>query len=174
MSSPCSVTVTKVNVERARLQVSLAILRELYNTPGPFSIAIFSSSSVPYTHTPSFPFRSREFLLPILPFDSMTCLRFWLSLATVLLTASTAIATRHPHMKRALSLIAQVSQSQMDSLTPVARYASASYCPPSSTLAWNCTDCQANPSFHPIAAGGNSVTVQYCKCSGSIRGKGHY
>ncbi|PIL24814.1 hypothetical protein GSI_12700 [Ganoderma sinense ZZ0214-1] len=89
----------------------------------------------------------------------MTCLCSWLRIATSLLAASQAIAMRHSRMKRAS--VTRVSQSQMDSLTPVAHYASASYCAPSSTLAWDCTDCQANPSFHPIAAGGNSFTVQY-------------
>ncbi len=93
----------------------------------------------------------------------MASVRSWLRAATAVLAAGVAVATPAPHLKRAAA-ITQVSQSQMDSFTAIAHYASASYCTPSSTLAWDCTSCQANPSFQPIASGGNGVTVQYCEC----------
>ena len=49
-------------------------------------------------------------------------------------------------------------------VTPAAHYASAGYCTPDSTLAWDCANCGANPSFKPIASGGDGATVQYCEC----------
>ncbi|KAM5534497.1 hypothetical protein V8D89_011829 [Ganoderma adspersum] len=89
----------------------------------------------------------------------MAPLRSWLRATTTVLTASGALAAPASHLKRAS--ITQVSQAQTNSLTPAAHYASASYCTPDSTLAWNCANCGANPSFQPIASGGNGATVQY-------------
>ncbi|KAI1790283.1 lipase [Ganoderma leucocontextum] len=75
----------------------------------------------------------------------MAPLRFWLRAAATLLVS-----------------VAQVSQSQIDSYTPISHYASAGYCKPDATLAWNCgANCQANPSFKPVASGGDGVVVQF-------------
>ena len=60
--------------------------------------------------------------------------------------------------------ITTLTTVQISSFTPYAFFASAGYCQPSATLAWNCgTNCQANPSFHPIASGGDGVVVQFCE-----------
>lgn len=92
----------------------------------------------------------------------MAPLRFWLRATTTALTASAVLAAPASHLKRAS--ITQVSQAQTNSLTPAAHYASAGYCTPDSTLAWDCANCGANPSFKPIASGGDGATVQYCEC----------
>ena len=74
-----------------------------------------------------------------------------------------------------------VAASTVSSYTPYTWYASAAYCSPASTLAWNCgsksrhcfgtpqcihqtvlANCQQNPGFVPIASGGDSVVTQYC------------
>ncbi|PIL24821.1 hypothetical protein GSI_12707 [Ganoderma sinense ZZ0214-1] len=89
----------------------------------------------------------------------MASLRSWLRATTAVLTTSAALAAPASHLKRAS--ITQVSQSQADTFTPTAHYASASYCTPDSTLAWNCANCGKNPSFQPIASGGDGVMVQY-------------
>lgn len=110
--------------------------------------------------------RPSSFLLAALPFGPMASLRSWLRLTTVLIIASGVLAAPALQTKRAA--ITQVSQSQLDSFTPIAHYASAGYCTPSSTLAWNCANCGANPSFQPVASGGDGATVQYCECSRSL------
>ncbi|KAL0953907.1 hypothetical protein HGRIS_005073 [Hohenbuehelia grisea] len=67
------------------------------------------------------------------------------------LLAVSAIATstsRYPEAK-----IAQ--------LKPYTYYASAAYCAPEITLAWSCGEsCDANPSFKPIASGGDGDDIQ--------------
>jgi len=55
-----------------------------------------------------------------------------------------------------------LAASAVSSYTPYTWYASAAYCSPASTLAWNCgTNCQSNPSYIPIASGGDGVVTQY-------------
>ena len=45
---------------------------------------------------------------------------------------------------------------------PYTHYASAGYCNPSSIISWSCgLDCNSNPSFHPVASGGDGALVQY-------------
>ncbi|EJF64333.1 lipase [Dichomitus squalens] len=90
----------------------------------------------------------------------MASLRLWLSAVTALLVASASLAAPAVHTKR--QSITSVSQSQIDSYTPSAWYAAAGYCEASATLAWNCgTNCQGNPSFKPIASGGDGSDVQF-------------
>ena len=60
--------------------------------------------------------------------------------------------------------ISALSQSEIATFTPYTHYASAGYCKPATTLAWNCgANCQANPSFVPVASGGDSVVTQFCE-----------
>ncbi|KAF9224206.1 alpha/beta-hydrolase [Gyrodon lividus] len=55
-----------------------------------------------------------------------------------------------------------LTRSQIDSYTPYTYYASAAFCTPAQTLAWNCgTNCAGNPTFEPVASGGDSYPVQY-------------
>ncbi|KAH0836865.1 Alpha/Beta hydrolase protein [Lanmaoa asiatica] len=58
--------------------------------------------------------------------------------------------------------ITALTTTQIDTFTPYTYYASAGYCTPTQTLAWNCgTNCAANPNFKPVASGGNGDSVQY-------------
>jgi len=58
--------------------------------------------------------------------------------------------------------ITTLSASQISTFKPYTFYASAGYCTPASTLAWNCgANCEANPTFHPVASGGDGDGVQF-------------
>ncbi|KAF8887332.1 lipase [Infundibulicybe gibba] len=58
--------------------------------------------------------------------------------------------------------ITTLSSAQISAFKPFSFYATTAYCSPASILAWSCgTNCKANPTFQPIAAGGNSVDVQF-------------
>ncbi|KAI0075336.1 lipase class 3 family protein [Panus rudis PR-1116 ss-1] len=58
--------------------------------------------------------------------------------------------------------ITTLSASQVSSFKPFTFYASAAYCQPANTLAWNCgVNCQANPTFEPIASGGDGDATQF-------------
>ena len=94
----------------------------------------------------------------------MVTLRVWLRATTALLAFGAALAAPSLLMKR--QAVSLVPQSQLSSYTSITHYASAGYCKPDATLAWNCgANCQANPSFHPIASGGDGVVVQFCESS---------
>lgn len=59
--------------------------------------------------------------------------------------------------------ITALTQSQITAFRPYTHFASTAYCSPKSTLAWNCGDnCQANPSFKPVASGGDGALTQFC------------
>ena len=58
-----------------------------------------------------------------------------------------------------------LGSQQIASFKPYAFYSSAAGCEPSQTLAWTCgKKCDANPTFQPVASGGDGAIVQYCKC----------
>ncbi|PPQ85402.1 hypothetical protein CVT25_006398 [Psilocybe cyanescens] len=55
-----------------------------------------------------------------------------------------------------------LSAATIASYKPYTYYASAAYCNPAATLAWNCgTNCAKNANFKPIASGGNGGLIQY-------------
>ena len=59
--------------------------------------------------------------------------------------------------------ITALSTSQIGSFKPFSFYASTAYCDPSLTLTWSCgANCEANPTFQPIASGGDGSSVQFC------------
>ena len=59
--------------------------------------------------------------------------------------------------------ITTLSTSQIEVFKPFTFFASAGYCQPSATLAWNCgANCEANPTFEPVASGGDGDKVQFC------------
>lgn len=71
------------------------------------------------------------------------------------------LASAIPTAEKRQSITA-ASTTQIDSYTPYTWYASTAYCEPSETANWSCgTDCEANPSFKPIASGGDSSDIQY-------------
>ncbi|KAF9269337.1 lipase [Marasmius fiardii PR-910] len=58
--------------------------------------------------------------------------------------------------------ITTLSTSQVSAFKPFSFYAAAAYCQPSTTLAWNCgANCQSNPTFKPVASGGDGDAVQF-------------
>ncbi|CAK5278174.1 unnamed protein product [Mycena citricolor] len=58
--------------------------------------------------------------------------------------------------------ITALTDAEIDLFTPYSYYAAAAYCPPNTTLAWNCsTNCDANPGFKPIASGGDGGATQF-------------
>ncbi|TFY81188.1 hypothetical protein EWM64_g2823 [Hericium alpestre] len=55
-----------------------------------------------------------------------------------------------------------ISTSQIGSYKPFTFFASAAYCQPSATLAWNCgANCDANSGFQPVASGGDGESTQF-------------
>ncbi|KAF7974908.1 hypothetical protein HWV62_11069 [Athelia sp. TMB] len=54
-----------------------------------------------------------------------------------------------------------LTTSQIDAYTPYTWYASTGYCESSTTINWSCgalahvADCEANPTFKPVASGGD-------------------
>lgn len=60
--------------------------------------------------------------------------------------------------------ITALSTSQISTFKPFTHYASTAYCQPSTTLTWTCgANCQANPTFEPIASGGDGDGTQFCE-----------
>ncbi|EJF64379.1 alpha/beta-hydrolase [Dichomitus squalens LYAD-421 SS1] len=67
-----------------------------------------------------------------------------------------------PVPQRRQENITPLARTQVSSFKPYTNYASTAYCEPANTLAWNCgPNCQANPSFIPIASGGDGVVTQF-------------
>ncbi|EKM50550.1 uncharacterized protein PHACADRAFT_263889 [Phanerochaete carnosa HHB-10118-sp] len=58
--------------------------------------------------------------------------------------------------------ITALSTTAIETFKPYTHYASTAYCQPSMTLKWTCgANCQANPSFVPIASGGDGDDIQF-------------
>ncbi|KAI0630903.1 lipase [Trametes polyzona] len=75
--------------------------------------------------------------------------------------ASAAPATNVADLVARQSITA-VSATEIASFTPFTHYASAGYCAASATLSWSCgANCAANPTFKPVAAGGDGDSVQF-------------
>ncbi|KAJ7490876.1 Alpha/Beta hydrolase protein [Mycena latifolia] len=82
----------------------------------------------------------------------------WLS-AVVLAFASLADAAPGLLARQAITTL---TAAQIGAFKPYTYYASAGYCAPAATLAWNCgANCDANPGFHPIASGGDGNAIQF-------------
>ncbi|EIW57887.1 lipase [Trametes versicolor FP-101664 SS1] len=79
-----------------------------------------------------------------------------LLLATLGLGAAVSPAAPDPQA------IITLSNADIASFLPYTRFAAVAYCPPSVTLAWICgANCETNPSFIPIAAGGDGNKIQF-------------
>jgi len=58
--------------------------------------------------------------------------------------------------------ITALSSTQIQGFDPFTHFASTAYCNPSSTISWSCgANCNANPDFIPVAAGGDGSSVQF-------------
>jgi len=63
---------------------------------------------------------------------------------------------------KARQSITTLTTTQISAFEPYAFYASTGYCSPSTTINWSCgANCEANPSFIPVASGGDGVDVQF-------------
>ncbi|KAF7309487.1 Lipase [Mycena indigotica] len=82
-----------------------------------------------------------------------------MALAIVLGLASLALAAPSLVARQAIT---SLTTAQVSAFKPFSFYASAAYCSPASTLAWNCgSNCAANAGFKPVASGGNGNSVQF-------------
>ncbi|KAF7798692.1 hypothetical protein EIP86_009916 [Pleurotus ostreatoroseus] len=81
----------------------------------------------------------------------------------ILVALSAVHAMPAPPPLRTRQSITALSSSQISAFKPYSFFASAGYCQPSATLAWSCgTNCEANPTFKPVASGGDGSSVQFC------------
>lgn len=95
------------------------------------------------------------------------------AVATLLASLFCAQVAAVPTAKR--QAITTLGTAQIDAFTPYTHFASTAYCSPASTLAWNCgTNCQANPSFEPVASGGDGDETQFCALSSESLGSSLY
>ncbi|CAA7265172.1 unnamed protein product [Cyclocybe aegerita] len=63
---------------------------------------------------------------------------------------------------RADANITTLSASEISSFKPYSFYANTAYCQPPQTLLWACgQSCDANPTFRPIASGGDGIDIQF-------------
>ncbi|KAI0075335.1 lipase [Panus rudis PR-1116 ss-1] len=79
----------------------------------------------------------------------------------LLCLAVSALAIPTPEVERRQA-ITTLSAAQVAAFRPFTFYASTAYCQPANTLAWNCgANCQANPTFEPVASGGDGDSTQF-------------
>ncbi|EKM50554.1 uncharacterized protein PHACADRAFT_213468 [Phanerochaete carnosa HHB-10118-sp] len=88
------------------------------------------------------------------------------SVSCLVLVAFAAVAQAAPRdfaaQQPIRTPIRALNDSQISAFRPYAFYASAGYCSPPTTLQWDCgTNCEATPSFIPVASGGDSDNVQF-------------
>ncbi|GJE91306.1 lipase family protein [Phanerochaete sordida] len=77
------------------------------------------------------------------------------------LAAALPAALAAPRLEARQSISA-LGTTTIESFKPYTFYASTAYCQPSATLTWTCgANCQANPSFEPIASGGDGDATQF-------------
>ncbi|KAI0825738.1 lipase [Irpex lacteus] len=80
-------------------------------------------------------------------------------LGLALLTLAVSVSAVPLEARQSISAL---SASQIGSFKPFTFYASTAYCDPSTTLTWSCgANCGANPSFKPVASGGDGDGTQF-------------
>ncbi|KAK7029439.1 hypothetical protein VNI00_014571 [Paramarasmius palmivorus] len=81
------------------------------------------------------------------------------AVVSTLLSALGALATPVLNTRQSVTTL---SSAQISAFKPLSFFAAAGYCPPATTLKWNCgSNCNANKDFKPIASGGNGASVQF-------------
>ncbi|KAI0085773.1 lipase [Irpex rosettiformis] len=82
-----------------------------------------------------------------------------LKLGLALLTLAVSVSAVPLEPRQSISAL---STSQISTFKPFTHYASTAYCNPSTTLTWSCgSNCQANPTFKPVASGGDGNGTQF-------------
>ena len=60
--------------------------------------------------------------------------------------------------------ITPLTPAQIAAFKPFTYFASAGYCDSSATATWTCGPiCDANPTFKPVASGGDGDDIQFCE-----------
>ncbi|TBU40517.1 hypothetical protein BD309DRAFT_982417 [Dichomitus squalens] len=73
-----------------------------------------------------------------------------------------ARAAAVPTTVKRQAAITALSTAQIAAFSPYTHYAGTASCSPESTLAWDCgATCEANPSFEPVASGGDGAINQF-------------
>ena len=111
--------------------------------------------------------------IPVLRLEIMasTSLRFVALLVAI--SACLAAPAPSPSWRRDFvsGNVTALSPAQITSFRPYTHFASTAYCQPNTTLKWDCgPNCDANPTFQPVASGGDGVLTQFCECRCSVRG----
>lgn len=66
-------------------------------------------------------------------------------------------------------VITPLTKAEITSFKPFSYYANTAYCDPSFTRNWTCgLNCEANPTFEPVASGGDGDKVQFCSYTCSV------
>ena len=91
------------------------------------------------------------------------------SLCVVVLKAASLVVAA-PRLLIARQSITTLSSTQVSSFKPYTFFASTAYCQPSTTLTWSCgANCNANPTFKPVASGGDGSGTQFCRSQRKLR-----
>lgn len=84
------------------------------------------------------------------------------TLGFILSTILAATIVRAAPRLEARQSVTTLSSAQVASYKPYTNYARTAYCQPAKTLTWGCgTNCEANPSFEPVASGGDGDSTQF-------------
>lgn len=79
----------------------------------------------------------------------------------LLLFSLVHLSTALPIVERQNNLVS-LSAAEIAAFRPFTSYASAAYCQPAKLRTWTCgKNCNANPSFQPVAAGGDGNDIQF-------------
>lgn len=123
----------------------------LFRTPRPHPVTVCKYALLAAAHQPSFAICFEGMILSV--FASLLLATFGLG---------AAVSSAAPDAQA----ITTLSNADIASFLPYTRFAAVAYCPPSVTLAWICgSTCETNPSFIPIAAGGDGNKIQFCECT---------
>ncbi|KAI0636124.1 lipase [Trametes polyzona] len=94
-----------------------------------------------------------------MPMASSFAVKALVALLAAASLASRAAALPTPDRRQTISVL---TQPQIAAFKPYTHYASTAYCKPNTTLHWDCgSNCQANPTFVPIASGGDGDLTQF-------------
>lgn len=82
---------------------------------------------------------------------------------SLLIFATVVQAAPAPEIKSRQAITA-LSSNQIHAFKPFTFYASTGYCNPSQTATWSCgANCEANPTFEPVAVGGDGDDEPFCE-----------
>ncbi|SJL13759.1 uncharacterized protein ARMOST_17207 [Armillaria ostoyae] len=85
-----------------------------------------------------------------------------LTFVLLVLFSFSRISLAVPTSLHARQGITVLSTAEITAFKPYTFFASAGYCEPDTTLAWDCgSNCQANSDFEPVASGGDGGDVQF-------------